>query len=177
MEALASSNMADMPLINLIGKSTGCLACCMTSAHPSDSLLKPSVSSVTGLSRCQNNFPSLEQNLAIGLQTRSPVLHNLLFSLRIHGFFPQLRSIMCVYVCGVILNHTIHLPSLQDITWLDQNTQTHAHTPICTPSILDKHDKHYVSIPNFCQTNLHKNYWLFPTGVSYQSRKEHSEQS
>lgn len=88
MEALASSNMADMPLINLIGKSTGCLACCITSAHPSDSLLKPSVSSVTGLSRCQNNFPSLEQNLAINLQPRSAVLHNLLFSLRIHGFFP-----------------------------------------------------------------------------------------
>lgn len=38
MEALASSNMADMPLINLIGKSFGCLACCITSAHPSPHL-------------------------------------------------------------------------------------------------------------------------------------------
>lgn len=157
MEALASSNMADMPLINLIGKSTGCLACCITSAHPSVSLLKPSVSSVTALSRCQNNFPSLEQNLAIGLQPRSPVLHNLLFSLRIHGFFPQLRSIMCVCVCvwhDFVPHYSLALSSGYNLAW--PNTQMHAHTPICTPSILDKHDKHYVSIPIFCQTNLHK---------------------
>lgn len=127
MEALASSNMADMPLINLIGKSTGCLACCMTSAHPSDSLLKPSVSSVTGLSRCQNNFPSLEQNLAIGLQTRSPVLHNLLFSLRIHGFFPPAKiNNVCVCVWRYFEPHySLALSSGYNLAWPK-------HTDACT---------------------------------------------
>lgn len=119
MEALASSNMADMPLINLIGKSP--LAAWRVALHqPTRQILywssSPAPTSWTGY--VTNHFSkSGAQTLLWVCSSRVP-LYNLFHKKPEH--LPQWKSIMwvCVsYFCNALFT-TLHL-----------NTQMHAHTP------------------------------------------------
>lgn len=95
------------------------------------------------LPSCQNNFPSPEQNLVMGLQSRMSVLPNLLFSITMTPWlFPWLRSIVCVSMCVhlsmsvvlfcTLLTSAFFTPAVgQDIAWFNPLLckQTHnAHT-------------------------------------------------
>lgn len=107
METLASSNMAGMPLIKLIGKPTGsgCLACSITSAHSFTLLHFIFSCSFHSSSKSPQLFSKSWAKPRYTSRTLTLVLRNLLFSIMTPWLFPRLRSIVCTWVC---VCHIIH---------------------------------------------------------------------
>lgn len=113
METLAPSDMAAVSLINLIGKSTGCLADYITSAHSSPPpYFILSMLSLLEDSRFFSKSPSVLSQLTL---LEVYMQHNLLHYDPTALFFPRLRSILCEFVSGCLSFCTLFTRSLSTL--------------------------------------------------------------